>query len=335
MTICQKKTECYDYLKLSFLTKKKGEKKMFRPALFSILFLLFCKPVLPQDSKPDNFSYDIKSLDFWNKARIMPVRFLDKVEDKQGNTRFSGTFASDFVLEMVNFILPAGTEGKDAFFEQSKEWEEQIDRKTFLKKFKKDFWLITYLETGQDNIIVSGHQFKEWQAVKISYASHPDQLRRSIDNPDFWREMRLRVAFFYAFNEDKAYWMFLDAVNKAEPFTDSDHEFITLSNGSKSQKRLTVNPLFDYRILEQGMFFIQKNTVFHKQEIENTKPRKVLKFTITDPKLRLRPVPTDREYFMVNHLKHFWVSFYDSKYQSLVRVVETIDEPAENEEKKN
>ena len=99
-----------------------------------------------------------------------------------------------------------------------------------------------------------------------------------------------------------------------------------LLNGQTILKRMTAYQNFDVRIAEQGVLQIQPNTVFHKQEIENSKPRKVLKFTVTDGKLRLRPLVVDRDYFLKNYSKYLWVCFYDNKYQSLVRLVQTLEE---------
>ncbi|MDP3731347.1 MAG: hypothetical protein Q8R34_02530 [bacterium] len=305
---------------------------MFKSVFFLILFLVFCRNALPQDLIPDKFAYDTNSLEFWNNARILPVRFLDKKDDREGNTYLSGIFASNYVLERTEFILPAHQK-EYAFFEHNKEWEEQIDRKTFLKKYKKDFWLVTYFKAGTDNVIVNAHQFKQWESIKQSYASHPDQLRRSADHPDFWQDMRIKPAFFYAFDGDKAYWVFLETINNTEPYSESDHQILTLANNSTARKRILGHSGFDVRILDQGMLFIQKNTVFHRQELENSKARKMLTFTLTDARLRLRPLLIDREYFVKNSPKHFWICFYDSKLQSLVRVVETIDKPLEDDSK--
>ena len=107
---------------------------MLKSAIFSILFLMFCGTALSQDNPPSDSLYDINSLEFWKRARVMPVRFLEKSEDDQSNTRLSAIFASNYVLERINFILPVNSQ-KDAFFEQNNEWEEQIDRKRFLKRF--------------------------------------------------------------------------------------------------------------------------------------------------------------------------------------------------------
>ncbi|TSC73633.1 MAG: hypothetical protein G01um101444_502 [Parcubacteria group bacterium Gr01-1014_44] len=305
---------------------------MFRPALFSILFLALSESVLSQDSQPSNFPYDPESVEFWDNARVLPVRFLDRKDNENGHIQLSALFASNFRVERVSFVLPAKNEkNEEAFFEQIKEWEEQIDRQTFLKKFKKNFWLVTYLKAGPDNIMISGHQFKQWEAVKQSYASHPDQFRRSADDLDFWQDMRIKPAFFHAIEGDKAYWVFLETINDSEPYTESDYQTISLANNSTAQKRIPGHSGLDVRILDQGMLFIQKNTVFHKQEIENTKARKMLTFTITDARFRLRPLLIDRKYFVENSPKHFWICFYDSKFQSLVRVVQALGEQVKPE----
>lgn len=306
---------------------------MLRPILFSVLFIAFCHPTLSQNYSSDNPAENPNHLEFWNNLRIMPVQFLDKRGDKSGNTYFSAIFASSLVLEKVDFVLPSSDKQKSVFFEQKNQWEEQIDRKTFLKKFKKDFWLTTYLKSGTDNIIISAHQFKQWQSLKISFASHPLQLRRNVDSIDFWQDIRMKVVFFHAFDDNKIYWMFLGPIAKTEPFIESDYKLVPLANKTIAHKRYTSNPFNDFRVLDQGLFYTQKDTVFHKQEIENAKPWKVFKFTITDAKLRLRPLPTDMDYVQKNSSTRLWVCFYDSKNLGLSRVIEAADVPTKDHSK--
>lgn len=303
---------------------------MFRPTIFFIFFVLFSGFSSSQSkviSQNKTITFQ-NSPEFWNNVRILPVKFLDKSKDQTGHTRLSATFASSLVVERIDFVLmPEEQKELNSFFEETKGWEEQIDQKEFLKKFKKDFWLTTYLKSGPENIVIGAHQFKNWQLLKRSFPTHPEQLRRSADNPDFWQEMRMRVVSFYAIEGEKAYWMFLDQVDKTEPFEKSDYESLPLVNGENIQKRPTAHPLTDFRVLEQGVFQIQKNTVFHQQEIEDAKARKVLKFTLTETRLRLRSLVIDKEYFINNRSKHFWICFYDSKLQSLVRVVQAPEKP--------
>lgn len=302
---------------------------MFKPVLFLSLFLVFSEA--DQASEPyDRPVYGNNSLEYWENLRIIPLRFFEKRSDEAGNIYLSAAFASNFTVEAekINFVLSAAKENKPTFFEQSKEWEERIDQKTFLKKFKKDFWLTTYLKTERENIIVSVHQFKQWQSLKVSYATNPNRLQKNLTDPDFWKELRMRVVFVYKVAQDRVHWLFLSSIDKTEPFVKSDYELMSLDGDSSLvKKRQTVNQLRDFRILEQGIFLIQENTVFHKSVMENAKGWRVLKFNITDPRLRLRPLVVDREYFVKNASQLLWICFYDSRIKSLSRVVETLNEP--------
>jgi len=303
---------------------------MFKSAVFSTIFFVFCNLSFSQSADSD-FSFDnANTPEFWNSLRILPVQFLEKNEDKNGSIRLSAVFTNSFIVERIDFLLLAEkkTENNPSFFEQSKNWEEEIDRKTFLKKFKKDYWLTTYL-SGRENILVAAHQFQNWQALKSSYASHLNQFRKSVNDIEFWRDIRTKILYFYEIKEDKAYWLFLQPIDRTEPFLESDRQVISLSHNWTINKRTTSNPLQDYRVLEQGVLEIQANTIYHRQEMENSKPRKVLKFTIIDSRFRLRPLVVEKDYFVDNFRKHFWICFYDIKSQSLVRIVEAFEKSAE------
>ncbi len=301
---------------------------MLKSAIFLIILLISqsVAPRSPDSADLSKFDFDPNSPQFWNSMRVMPVKFLDKTGDQ-----LSAVFASDYFLKNITFVLPPEPEKEQrlqtVFFEQGKGWEEKIDRKSFLKKFKKDYWLTTYLAIKEENIIIDAHQFKNWQALRVSYASHPDHLRRSVDSPEFWEDVRKTLGVFYDIQGDKAFWIFLNPVEKNEPFVKSDYQYINLLNGYLLERRITkINRTFDFRVLEQGVLNLQKNTVFDKSELEIDKPRKVLNVTIFDGKLRLRPISVDKEYFVANAAKEFWICFYDSKYQSIVRLVQAADE---------
>ena len=308
---------------------------MRKSALFSIVFLIFCGISFPQSpSPPISPNYKIRdenTPEFWNNLRIMPIQFLEKNEDKNGRVRLSAVFASNFVVESIDFLLLAEkkNESDPSFFEQKEDWEEQIDRKTFLKKFKRNYWITVYLEAGKENVLVAAHKFQSWPALKSSYASHPNQFRRSVNDVDFWKDIRIKMLYFYEIKDNKAYWLFLQSIDKTEPFSENDRQLISLPNGWMVYKRTTTNHLQDFRAFEEGILQIQENTIYHRQEMENSKPRKVLKFTIIDSKLRLRPLEIEKKYFLENHQKHFWICFYDLKNQSLVRIVEALEKPRE------
>lgn len=301
---------------------------MVKTAVFSIIFLIFfCSLVFPQNhNKTGNIAYDGNAPEFWNNVRQMPVQFLEKEKDKMGNINFSAVFASNLIVEKINFVFPLSKKEEVAFFEEKKEWEEQIDFDLFLKKFKKDYWLTTYYKIGGENILLSAHQFKSWQSVKNSYAGNPEHLRRNVNDLDFWQDLRMTFVIFYAVEGKKCYWLFLDPIDKTAPFSKSDSEYFPLANGYVIKKRIAnINKLFDFRVLQQGVLNLQENTVFHKQEMESEKARKVLKFTIFDAKLRLRPFPTDKGYFLENAANHFWICYYDSKFQTVTRLIESLD----------
>lgn len=306
---------------------------MFKSAFLFIFFLVLNnspttgETVLPKDG---NFA----SQKFWANLRIMPVKFVEKENDEDGNIRFSAIFASNLVSQNIDFVLPAKPVIEDVFFEENGDWKEKIDRKEFLKRFKKNFWLTTYLQEGDENIIVSAHQFKKWEAVKSSYAGHPERLRRSVDIPEFWEDLRMKVVFFYKAEKDRAYWLALDQIDPNEPVTPSDLEPVILADNSTVTKRVKSLDNSHFRVSGQGVFFIQKNTVFNKQEMENSKPRKILKLTMGDSRLRLQSLPLDQNYFLQNLKKHFWTCFYDSQYDSLSRVIEALQGKTEDELKK-
>lgn len=270
--------------------------------------------------------YDTNSPEFWSNVRQIPVQFLDKNKNKTGDLVLSAMFSSNFVAEKIDFILPADKVNRASFFEENKEWEQQIDLKTFLKKFKKNYWLTTYLKVGRENVIISAHQFKNWRSLQASYASDPKQFKHSVNDPDFWKDLRMTLVLFYTVQENKAYWIFLEPLDKTEPVTKEDDQYLYLADNWRLKKRLTAtNKLFDFRVIQQGVFYLKDNTVLQQQEMENEKARKVLNVTIFDAKLRLRSTPLDKDYFVKNSAKHFWICFYDYRYQALLRVVESLD----------
>lgn len=303
---------------------------MLRPAVLLVIFFIFCGISFSQSVDSDYSFVNENTPEFWNSLRILPVQFLEKEEEKNGNVRLSAIFANSFVVERIDFLLPAEkkNENNPSFFQQNKDWEEEVGRKTFLKKFKKNYWLATYL-SGQSNILIAAHQFQNWQNLKSSYASHPSQFRKSVNDIEFWKDIRMKMFYFYEIAEDKAYWIFLQPIDKTEPFSESDHQLVNLTKNWVINKRATANPWQDFRVLEQGTLKIQTNTIYHQQEMESSKPRKVLKFTVIDSKFRLRPLVIEKGYFLKNYQKYFWICFYDVKNMSLVRIVQATEKPIE------
>lgn len=269
---------------------------------------------LPDSSSPE-FSRDVK---------IMPVKFIDR--DK-GGVHLVGQFASRAALQQIDFtLLPSWP---TEFFMQTGDWHEKIDRKEFLKNFKKRYWLVIYLE-GNGNFVYGATQFKNWETLRISFAQDPDHLLESVDLSSFWKKMRLKGLYFHEIKADMAYWLLLDFKTPLQP--DDLSETIQLENGKVAPRRLKYSlDGKECRLTDHGVFSLHKNCTFHIVETKNTKllKMKMVKFLPTRHRFRLMPV--DRDYFIKNYAQELWLCFYNAESKTILR----LDQASRSEDDKN
>lgn len=249
---------------------------------------------------------------------LLPVQFIAKDEDSSGNLILTGDFASPLMSGLVKFKLPSGQ--KDSFsIKKDDDWGEQIDRKRFLKKFKKGFWFVVYL-ASEENTICGAYQFKNWEALRSSFADDRDGATRAVDTLVLWERLRLRPLMFVEIKDNKAYWIFVSLVSG--PRTENDEVKIVLKNGMIANKRLLGKDGVDGRIEDHGVYTLHKNTVFNTSEIESSKI-KIGSYSLFS-NFRVRAKLVDFNYFLEKSTTSIWFCFYDEKTNVIVRLIEMV-----------
>lgn len=283
---------------------------------------LMALPKLGKWIKKDNPSahdgcHDPTSLKFWNSQGIVPVRFIDKDED---GVRLMARFESKHMLERMEFVLPL--EREHAFYQIHGDWQEEISRQTFLKKFKNDFWLVTYLypeEQGGDLIICNVQQVKDWEALRGSFAQDFQDMTKTIDTLAFWQNIRMKPVFFSDLSGERAKWLFLKKINEQSPPVKTDD-----SSGSDGIQP-DIARLKDggrVLILDRGTFSIDKNCVFFVLRVRNPLIR--VGDIIGKSKMMYRQI--SRAYFFENVSTSLWLCSFDHTNGNLLQAVGTVSE---------
>ena len=255
-----------------------------------------------------------QSLDFWQGLAILPVQFVDRNKD---GTVLSGQFSSSLFVQHIDFkLLP---DQKGDFFSMDGNWEEKISRRSFLKKFKKDYWLVGYLP-DRGNLICEAHQMKNWGFLYANFAQDSTSVVKSVDSISFWRKLKIKPLYFYSVKDDKAYWLFFEpTVGSVAP--EEVQSVIKLDDGTIARKYLKIPNDGYVDVVEHGVFLLDKNCVFQSLEVKQPKIR-VGSLSWGDTKMR--PKAENKEYFISNINKTYWFSFYDNDTKTLLRVVETM-----------
>lgn len=259
-----------------------------------------------------------KSLAFLNKLAIVPVQFVSRDGDK-----LTAHFLSPTMTKEISFRVPPNKD--NAFFKIDHDWEKEIGRREFFKKFKNDFWLILYV-ADQDNYIYEAHQFKYWESIKASFSQNQDKISESLDFLPYWTKMGMMPVHFASIKNDKAYWLFLVPVSG--PWDPTDSDGFELGEGTLVQRRLKSADGFEFRVLDHGVFTIRKDCVFGTVEIKNPRLRVANISLLGDVKSRLKIV--EKEYFLSKMQTVFWLCFYDKESKNVWRIVEMGGEEPKN-----
>lgn len=302
-------------------------------------FFIFLMPILGRASPPGQRSSDEQgqveenfpgpdacgdrsSLEFRSTISFVPVKFINKRED--------GTLIAQFstrtMFEQMEFKLPRKL--KRGFFEMNGDWEVEISRRVFLKKFKKDFWLVSYvIDQNKDKLICEVSQFKVWQALNASFADS-DNPARSLDSLAYWLDMGSKEVYFYNIKSDKAYWVFAVEADTISPNDRS--ETIKLDDGEHYINRALIHGGSMFKVIDHGVYVLDPHCVFNVVETKGPKIRvPVPKLPdITFGKVKMRPKPVDRNYFTGHALKSPWLCFYNKNTGTILRLVE-IPNPEE------
>lgn len=274
----------------------------------------------PKDATNENgnpCAGDPNSPTYWEKRSIMPVEFVD-YRDNNLTAHFASG-ASVVHAGQLEFNLPEKL--KDAFFRSDKEWGEEISRKEFLKKYKKDYWLVTYVTENKKDTLCQAYQFKNWGSIYASFGHDLDTRAKFIDTPAYWHNMKTNLIAFHNLTANKAYWLFL------APLKDSvlqDKKPILTEDGRRISGIIKIADGSMLQVLGHGVFKIDKNTVFHVVETKEPRVIQVPKISITSVtigRLKIRPRPVDRAYFNENYNKSSWLCFFENDSKLLLRVI--------------
>lgn len=282
---------------------------------------------------------DTSSLLFYENLSQIPIKFLRKSTDGEF---LIGQFASPTVIFFKEFKFRITSEIKDErnlFFETDGNWEQEISRKTFIKKIKKDFWLVTYLTVNQENIICRANQFRDWESLRISYGH---EAKLAVDTMEFWKNMRAKFVFFYQIDEIqdtgqeaksyRAYWTFVVPTNGISMAGDDELELL---DSDKLVRRIQqFSDGEEARIIDHGFFIINDQTIFHTIDLKIPKLPRIKLARMEFGMLKARPRPVDKDYFFKT-TDSPWTCFYNNKDGKLLRAVEAVSPEENGENKKN
>lgn len=297
---------------------KRGLRKMWR----SINFILVLLCLFGRFSFAADVCITEDPSTSLEQSSIMPVQFVS-----YENEILTALFVSKIMSEKMEFHLASVLE--HGLFETNGEWEEEISRKTFLKKIKKDYWMVVYKKAGEKNVLCGAHQFKNLESLRINYGQASDNLLKTVDTIAYWRTMKVRPLAFYAVEEERGCWLFLTVTD--EPLS-KENEYVELENKQLIPQIFKTKDNTHLQVVEHGVFTIAKNCVFH---ILETKPPKKVRLPMTDtgitlgrPRARVKSV--DKAYFIENMKKYLWLCFFDEKAGVLLRIVQMPETPEEN-----
>lgn len=291
---------------------------MWRLINFSLVLLC----LLGRISLAESTCSGQNSLDFRDNVSVIPVQFVD-----YNDGHLTAMFASKTMVERIKFRLPSDL--KNSFFEVNGEWEEEIGQRAFLKKIKKDYWMVAYKNQEGENILCEAHQFKNLESLRATYGQSSDNLLKTVDTPAYWRAMKIKPLSFHAIEEEKGYWLFL--AETSEPIPD-ENEYVELENNTIAPTILKTLDDAHLRVVDHGVFTIAKNCIFNILETRNSKKVKLpmtdVGITLSRPKVRVKPI--DRAYFVENSRKYFWLCFFDQDTNVLLRAVQMSNDPKED-----
>ncbi len=270
---------------------------------------------------------DFNSLVYKDNLSLVPVRFIGKLQD---DGRLNAIFESKLMVERLEFFLPKDLE--HAFYETSGDWNEEISRPAFLKKIKKDFWLITYLTPSDKNserIICSAHQIKNWDSLRANFAQDKEDAMKTVDTLAFWLSLRLKTVIFTAGKGETFQWASLKVVQDGPEFDKALEDYRLEHNQNGLRLIVNFNDGSKGLVIERGNFGLDKNCVFY-MAIVKTPLIKVA--GIGKSKVMHRFV--SRPYFLDNFLKFAWVCVYDEISKNLVQVIGISPDDIEVKDKK-
>lgn len=257
---------------------------------------------------------------FWENLSHLPVQFTNRHKE---SGILVGQFISSEVFDFTRIefkLTPENKKEEGLFFQVDGDWEEEISRKAFLKKFKNDLWVVSYLTVGKENVICEAHQVKNWQSLVVSYAQGSKNF--NIKTPAFWNNLKAVPVYFNEVKEDNAFWLFIQELGNAS--VPEYAEPIRLQNGKLVNKYQKFSNGALGIVLDHDFFTIDKNCVFHVMEKKDPRliqiPKiKMTQFALNGRKIRVRPV--DRDYFNKNALQKPWLCFYEKDFENRALVL--------------
>jgi len=261
-----------------------------------------------------------ESFSAWQDLSIIPVKFSEK--NKEG-TILDAYFASDFLVERKTFTI--SNEKKPLFYKIDGDWSEAIDAKEFLKIFKKEFWLVSYIPT-QNNVVCQAFQFRDWRALEASFGQDYEEIRNgsilgTVHDPAFFKNIRVAPFSFVSIEDEKALWLFVLVVNgSSNPF---QSKTITLENGLTYNRRGRSRDGFDIEVTDYGSFELGPKIVFETAEYKFPRFRWG-NYSLGNVKVRSKLV--DRVYFEKNMTNFQWLCFYDYQTGKILRLAEMMPE---------
>lgn len=285
---------------------------------------------------------DITSPAYYDNLSYLPVKFLNRQKESE---ILVAQFASPviFSAKSIEFKLtPETKEEKGLFLQVDGEWQEIISRKVFFKKFKKDFWLVSYLTLNNENVICGAQQFNNWRSLEVSYAQGSQNFH--IGTIEFWKDLKSTPAYFHEIKEDRAFWFFLQDTNSMF-LPEQQEETIRFENGKLVNKYQRSFDGTVGKILDHDFFIIDPNCVFNVLEKKDQRLIQIPKIKITQVELRsykIRSKQVDREHFIRDALKEpipLWFCFYKKDFKNkalvLLRVVRAVPDEESNGKDKN
>jgi len=281
---------------------------------------------VPEQNKPPVAEQPLSCSDksspaFWDNLMHLPVQFINW--QKKENI-LTGQFASPAIFsanQVVFRLLQEDKDGQGSFFEIDDEWEKEMSRKSFLKKIKQDFWVVSYLTINNEKVICEAHQFKTWQSLEISYAQGVKNY--SVKVLEFWQNLRVTPVYFIEIRENRAFWLFLRSTDKNQ--MPEPNEGIGLANGMLVGKFQRFGDGSIGEVLDHDFFDIDPNCVFHIAERKDPRSIKIPKIDspFTLGSLRIRAKPIDRQYFVKNAPMSpwLWICFYQKDYDKKALVM--------------
>lgn len=284
--------------------------------------------VKQEEAKPKptekNICRQKTTLEFWDNLAIVPVRFVDRDKKDKKEDRLIAQFESKHMFERIEFVLPADLER--AFYNVDGKWHEEISRREFLKKFKKDFWLVIYLaakDKSENNVICQVSQIKKMGVLETSFGQDPSDISKTLDTLAFWHNIKLRKVVFYKVNsaENKAYWFFIKPENEWLP-SDQDTGNIILENGKSRPSFVRFHDGTGGLIIDRGYVILDKNSTFFTISTK----RSFIKIggIIGSSSISFKLV--GRDYFLGKALTLPWLCFYDATTKKLLQAKALTEE---------